>query len=77
MVREYWTETRNGLVVEGNPDIIRRIAGALNLPPSALIQVSNSRSVLGLWGESAREYQKLSVNLVPLARSPQDLAVAG
>jgi hypothetical protein len=63
LVREYWTETRRGLVIEGNPDTIRFIAGALNLPAGVTVQVSNSRSVIGLWGEFVRAYQELPVSL--------------
>ena len=77
LVREYWTETRHGLVIEGNPEIIRRIAGALDLPPSVMVHVSNSRSVLGLWGESVRAYQELPVNLTLLSGSQPDYVAAG
>ena len=77
LVREYWTETRNGLVVEGKPDTIRRIEGALNLPPGTMVHVSNSRSVLGLWGESVLAYQALSLNLTRMVRSQPDFVSAG
>ena len=64
MVREYWTDSHCGLVVEGNPEIIRAIARALRMPVDASIAVSASRSVLGLWGESVRAYQDLPVSSI-------------
>ena len=60
-MREFWTETRHGLVLEGNPDIIHDIAGALNIPFDALVQVSSSRCVVGVWGEAVRKYQDLAL----------------
>jgi hypothetical protein len=61
VVREYWTETRHGLVIEGNPDIIDTIVDALDVPCDAPVQVSSSRSILGLWGEAVRAYQQLTI----------------
>ena|GEM_PF-3943894 len=72
-MREYWTETRQGLVIEGNPETIRQIARSLEISATVPIQVSNSRCVLGLWGESVRAYQELPTN----ASHPGEFVSAG
>jgi hypothetical protein len=63
-VREYWTETRRGLVIEGCPTDIREITDLLELPPEKVIRLSGTRHVIGLWGDDIDTYLSLSVRNV-------------
>lgn len=58
-MREYWTESQRGLIIEGSPHDLREIAARLRLPPDAVIDISVSRSVIGLWGKSIDAYREM------------------
>ena len=56
VVWEYWTESRTALVVDGTPDVIRRIAVYLDVPVDDIILITLTRAVLGIWGSALTRY---------------------
>lgn len=57
-VVEYWTATRRGLVLTGPREAIGSIAGVLQLPPDAPVEITPATATLALWGETLESYTR-------------------
>lgn len=57
-IKEYWTATRQGLVVVGKPKSIRQLAIELQLPPDAPVVVSTTHATLAIWGDALDLYTR-------------------
>jgi hypothetical protein len=56
IIREYWTNSRGAVVIDGMPEIIRDIALHINVPVDETILVTPGRALLGIWGGALSRY---------------------
>ena len=56
-IQHFWTESGHSLVLCSSRDRLEPIADELGIPYGDITDVSSSRAVVGLWGETLRAYQ--------------------
>jgi hypothetical protein len=58
IISEFWTNSKQAVVIVGKYEEVAALAGMLNLPASDLLRLANRKWGIALWGDAARAYSE-------------------